>query len=112
MGMSSGGSGAVPRINVTPLIDVLLVLLIIFMVITPVKPSKFEAKVPAEPKDQQQVEVKPNPLTLVVSINRNTRAITLNNEPAGTVDEPDALINTLKSIFQQREQNDVRREGT
>ena len=37
MGMSSGGGGskAVPYINVTPLIDVLLVLLIIFMVITP-----------------------------------------------------------------------------
>ena len=35
MGMSSGGGGAQPSINVTPLIDILLVLLIIFMVITP-----------------------------------------------------------------------------
>jgi len=114
MGMSGTGQAneAVPRINVTPLIDVLLVLLIIFMVITPVKPSKFEAKVPAEPKDQQNIEVKPNPLTLVVAINRNNRTLTLNNEPAGSVDEPDALINNLKSIFSQREQNDVRREGT
>ena len=114
MGMSAGGSAdeAVPRINVTPLIDVLLVLLIIFMVITPVKPSKFEAKVPAEPKDQQNLDVKPNPLTLVVSINRNTRQLLLNNEPAGNVDEPDALFNALKTIFTQREQNDVRREGT
>jgi len=114
MGVSGTGQAneAVPRINVTPLIDVLLVLLIIFMVITPVKPSKFEAKVPAEPKDQQNIEVKPNPLTLVVAINRNNRTLTLNNEPAGSVDEPDALINNLKSIFSQREQNDVRREGT
>ena len=114
MGMSGTGQAneAVPRINVTPLIDVLLVLLIIFMVITPVKPSKFEAKVPAEPKDQQNIEVKPNPLTLVVAINRNNRTLTLNNEPAGSVDEPDALINNLKSVFSQREQNDVRREGT
>ena len=115
MGMSGTGSAsseAKPNINVTPLIDVLLVLLIIFMVITPVKPSKFEAKVPAEPKDQQNIEVKPNPLTLVVTINRNNRSILLNNEPAGSVDEPDALVNTLKNIFQQREQNDVRREGT
>ena len=87
MGMSSGGEGAVPRINVTPLIDVLLVLLIIFMVITPVKPSRFEAKVPAEPKDQPQVDVKPNPLTLVVALNRETRAVTLNNESAGSVDD-------------------------
>jgi len=112
--MSGTGSAneAVPRINVTPLIDVLLVLLIIFMVITPVKPSKFEAKVPAEPKDQQNIEVKPNPLTLVVAINRNNRTLTLNNEPAGSVDEPENLVNALKSIFTQREQNDVRREGT
>ena len=114
MGMSGGtvGEGAVPRINVTPLIDVLLVLLIIFMVITPVKPSKFEAKVPAEPKDQPQVEVKPNPLTLVVSINRETRAIQLNNDNAGTVDDPTALTARLSDIFKQRETNGVFREGT
>ena len=35
-----------PQINVTPLIDVLLVLLIIFMVVTPMKPSAFDAKIP------------------------------------------------------------------
>ena len=115
MGMSTGGGShdeATPHINVTPLIDVLLVLLIIFMVITPVKPSRFEAKVPAEPKDQQNVDVKPNPLTLVVSINQATRQVTLNNEPAGTVDEPDALTNQLSEIFKLREANDVRSEVT
>jgi biopolymer transport protein TolR len=76
MGMSSGGSGgATPQINVTPLIDVLLVLLIIFMVITPLKPSRFEAKVPAEPKpDDVQANVKPNPLTLVVASTKVTAA--------------------------------------
>ncbi len=35
MAMGGGGNRAVPYINVTPLIDVLLVLLIIFMVVTP-----------------------------------------------------------------------------
>lgn len=115
MGMSAGGSKteATPNINVTPLIDVLLVLLIIFMIITPVKPSRFEAKVPAEPKEQQQnLEVKPNPLTLVISINRATRALALNNESAGTIDEPESLTAKLTDIFKQREINDVRREGT
>lgn len=114
MGMSGGGSseGAVPRINVTPLIDVLLVLLIIFMVITPVKPSRFEAKVPAEPKDQPQQEVKPNPLTLVVAINKDTKALTLNNEPAGNVTDAVALTDKLKEIFKQRSDNGVFREGT
>ena len=113
MGMSTGGAeGAVPRINVTPLIDVLLVLLIIFMVITPVKPSKFEAKVPAEPKNQHQLDVKPNPLTLVVAINRETRGISLNNEAAGSVDDPTALTAKLTDIFTQRTNNGVFRENS
>jgi biopolymer transport protein ExbD len=114
MGMSTGGSkdGATPNINVTPLIDVLLVLLIIFMVITPVKPSKFEAKVPAEPKNQQNLDVKPNPLTLVVSINGGTKAITLNNQAAGDVSDASALTGLLQETFKRREAEGVFREGT
>ena len=113
MGMSTGGSdGARPNINVTPLIDVLLVLLIIFMVISPLKPSRFEAKVPAEPKQQQNIEVKPNPLTLVVNIARDTRAVTLNNESAGTADDAEPLTNKLREIFKTRESNGVFKEGT
>jgi biopolymer transport protein TolR len=114
MGMSGGGNAgeAIPRINVTPLIDVLLVLLIIFMVITPVKPSRFEAKVPAEPKEQQNVQVQPNPLTLVVGINAQTKAITLNNESAGDVTDASALTGKLTEIFKTRETNGVFREGT
>ncbi len=114
MGMSTGGVGddAKPTINVTPLIDVLLVLIIIFMVITPLKPSRFEAKVPAEPKDQQDVNVKPNPLTLVVAINKETKGITLNNENFGDVSDTEKLLNKLKEIFKERENNGVFREGT
>ena len=114
MGMSASGVGgdAKPSINVTPLIDVLLVLIIIFMVITPLKPSRFEAKVPAEPKDQQDVNVKPNPLTLVVAINKETKGITLNNENFGDVSDTEKLLNKLKEIFKERENNGVFREGT
>ena len=114
MGMSAGSSSgdATPHINVTPLIDVLLVLLIIFMVITPLKPSRFEAKVPAEPKDLPQQVIKPNPLTLVVAINKETKAITLNNDPFGDVSNTDALSNKLREIFKDRENQGAFREGT
>jgi len=105
MSTASGSGGATPNINVTPLIDVLLVLLIIFMVITPLKPSRFEAKVPAEPKDQPQQNVKPNPLTLVVAIDKETRKITLNNEPFGDVSDTDKLNARLHEIFKDRENN-------
>jgi Biopolymer transport protein len=114
MGMSAGGSksGATPNINVTPLIDVLLVLLIIFMIITPVKPSKFEAKVPAEPKEQANITVEPNPLSLVVTINPTNRTIQLNTEPAGTIEEPEALSDRLKAEFAKRERDNVRNAQT
>src|SRR5260221_9012993 len=112
MAMSSGGGsqGAVPNINVTPLIDVLLVLLIIFMVITPLKPSRFEAKVPAEPKDQPQMNIKPNPLTLVIAINKETKGITLNNDSYGDVSDTEKLSNKLREIFKEREANGVVKE--
>lgn len=56
---------AVPDINVTPLIDVLLVLLIIFMVITPLKPHKLESKVPERAQAGTEVV---NPLVIVLGL--------------------------------------------
>src|SRR6185369_13362588 len=79
-----------PQINVTPLIDVLLVLLIIFMVVTPMKPSAFQAKIPAEPKPELPAEV--NPLTLVVDV-RADASLRLNKEDnTGSVNDPQKLI--------------------
>ena len=115
MGMSSGGSsgGAVPNINVTPLIDVLLVLLIIFMIITPSKPSRFEAKVPAEPKDEEQnVILKPNPNTLIVFINREGAKLRLNQDDIGDVSDTAPLTAKLEEVFKDRESRGVLREGT
>jgi biopolymer transport protein ExbD/biopolymer transport protein TolR len=70
MGMSGGSSGgAVSEINVTPLIDVLLVLLIIFMVIVPVTPRGLETLVPQPPKNKTQDQ--PNDRTIVVQVQAN-----------------------------------------
>ena len=53
MAMSTGGPGGnMSEINVTPMIDILLVLLIIFMVIVPVTPKGLDALVPQPPKTQ------------------------------------------------------------
>ena len=112
MGMSTGG-GATPNINVTPLIDVLLVLLIIFMVITPSKPSRFEAKVPAEPKDEEKnVILKPNPNTLIVFINRDGGKLRLNQDDIGDVSDTAPLTARLEEVFKDRESRGVLREGT
>lgn len=92
-----------PQINVTPLIDVLLVLLIIFMVVTPTKPSAFEAKIPSEPKPDSGAQ--PPPLALVVVVNSNS-LIRLNSENVGaTVEDLKPLIDRLKAVFEQRSVN-------
>ena len=92
-----------PAINVTPLIDVLLVLLIIFMVAAPLKPHRFLAKVPAEPDNN--VRLDPNPLTLVVTIEPD-RTLKLNHTPdMGTVDNLSPLSAKLISVFEERSRN-------
>jgi biopolymer transport protein ExbD len=51
MAMTTGsGNGLDAAINVTPLVDVLLVLLIIFMVAMPMKPVGLETEIPQPPK--------------------------------------------------------------
>ncbi|PYT01171.1 MAG: hypothetical protein DMF63_04280 [Acidobacteria bacterium] len=92
-----------PQINVTPLIDVLLVLLIIFMVVTPMKPSSFDAKIPQPPESKSNVQT--NPLALVVVVNSDA-TLDLNKEHlAANVDDPSALIERLNGVFDQREKN-------
>lgn len=98
----SKGAIPAPLINVTPLIDVLLVLLIIFMVAAPLKPHRFLSKVPSMPRDEP--EVRPNIYTLVVTIGTDRR-LSLNNLPEmGTVDDLSPLSSKLRSIFEERTQ--------
>src|SRR5215471_12995656 len=92
MGMGGGSSKeAVPYINMTPLIDVLLVLLIIFMVISPQKPHRFEAKVPEKPPEKQQ-DTPPDPFILIVSIPKGSGGYKLNSNDAKTLEELDTQL--------------------
>ena len=97
-----GSTTAEPYINVTPLIDVLLVLLIIFMVVTPLKPSRFKADIPTQRDPNEDLSrLKPNPLTLVVSIGSDLQ-LKLNQDSLGSVNDVAPLAQRLAAVFQQR----------
>ncbi len=98
MAMSVGGGkgGAKADINMTPMIDVLLVLIIIFMVITPLTPKGLEALVPQPPKaDQPQTQA--DQRTVVIVINRD-KSMSINQEAT----DEQRLGPRLEEIFKTR----------
>jgi biopolymer transport protein ExbD len=103
------GAKAAPHINVTPLIDVLLVLLIIFMVIAPLKAARFKARVPEVPAPSR--DVKANGLTLVVSIDRVLRLKLNRSDYLGTVSEPTPLVAELFKVLRARDDAGTPRQG-
>jgi biopolymer transport protein ExbD len=92
-----------PFINVTPLIDVLLVMLIIFMVAAPLRPHSLAAKLPAEPNN---LDVLTNVLTLVVTVQPD-HTLKLNGleSDMGTVEDPSKLSVALVALFKLRKAN-------
>jgi biopolymer transport protein ExbD len=92
---------APPNINVTPLIDVLLVLLIIFMVIQPQKEAKFESQIPQKPQETNSNVVPPSDL-LMVDVKMQggglDQMVELNTKPLTLIE----LGTTLKDLLEQR----------
>ena len=81
-------------INITPLIDVLLVILIIFMIVVPVTPTKLDASLP-QPQPGPSPSSPPTGLVLEV----RTDAFALNTTPFLT---RSALAERLRAAFQER----------
>src|SRR5437879_13720289 len=94
VGGESGGSMATP--NVVPLIDILLVLIIIFMVITPLIPKGLDTLVPQPNKDQQQNQELENK-TVVVQVLENNK-LKINNEDTTW----ERLGPRIEQIFKER----------
>lgn len=102
MAMSTGGpAGLQSEINVTPLVDVVLVLLIIFMVVTPILQMGLDVEVP--PKVEVNTPQPPSDITqLVVNIKKD--GMYLNTRKMAT---PAELKTTLAGILAgRRNQND------
>ena len=92
MGMSMGGGGGkkakpTPDVNVTPLVDICLVVLIIFMVMTPMMTKTFWLNLPDKPDEEQKDPPPPNP----------------NNKPLVMTVDQEGVIRVNKTVLKKEE---------
>ncbi|MGO1073530.1 ExbD/TolR family protein [Lysobacter sp. CA199] len=89
MAFSTGNdNGPMATINVTPLVDVMLVLLIIFMITAPLMTHKVEIKLPEATLAKTEVEAKTPPITLAI---QESGSIFWNDEPV-TLDQLESRL--------------------
>jgi biopolymer transport protein ExbD len=102
-GIGGRAKGAMAEPNIVPLIDILLVLIIIFMVVTPLTPKGLDALVPQPPPPDQQPDVSLQAKTIVIQVECvdpacRTTSVKINEEHQSW----DSLGPRLNEIFKER----------
>jgi biopolymer transport protein TolR len=100
MAMKLGGKGVKSDLNVTPMIDILLVLLIIFMVITPLMMMQQRVEVPTKSEVDLPPDVNPDQVVLTYT---KDRQIFINHAPVGKQE----MGGRLAEIFKNRREKTI-----
>jgi len=111
MGMSIGNENGKtkvkPDMNVTPLVDVVLVLLIIFMVLAPVVTEGFEVRLPPKDETDEKLDASNDPSKPLVLSVSDAGGYEVNSVPL----EEDELSERLKRMFNARPDNVLYLDG-
>ena len=103
VGSSSEEDEVVSAINTTPLVDVMLVLLIIFLITIPVVTTSIPVTLPKE-----RVEVRETkPENIIISVDKDSKIFWYDNR----VDSVDVLVERLKKVAHLQPQPEVQVRG-